>query len=343
MTSRTIKSPGCVTTPFFEGSQARVNHMERSSPQPEEPENKNRRSFQFQLRKTFSFVSRRDNLLTEIAPVERDSDRRAWLRIEREKARKELRLDQEGDISETTTASELNSLDLTPKRSAPMRASSYSPSLTLRVSPLDSSPRRRDGKHRRGRRSQLRETITDETAPKDDDKGISSSPSRNERGHSGVNRNEARPLCTQSDCSKKGAAESPPRRPRNRSVGPGHRDKKDDTGSNQVESENCSRRPRRRSLGPSKRQLRTPDLANEDTSSSDKNHRKDHERPSQLLTTSLPEDGGPTSPTRRGRHLSTRNSRRNLFELSDEDDGKHSSPQSSPRRRLQTRKVKREL
>ncbi|GAX27980.1 hypothetical protein FisN_32Lh003 [Fistulifera solaris] len=340
MTSRTIKSPGCVTTPFFESSQALVkNHpVERFSPQPEGPENKNRRSFQFQLRKTFSFVAKRDNSSTELAPEERDIDRRNWLMIEREKARKELRLDQEGDTSETTAASEL--LDLTPKRVAPMRASSYSPSLTLPVSPLDSSPRRRDGKHRRGRRSQLRETVTEETATKDDDKGISS-PSRKERGHSGVNRSEL--SCTKSDCSKKDEAELPPRRPRNRSVGPRHREKKDDTDSNHVESENPSQRPRRRSLGPSKRQLRTPDLANEDTPGLDKNHTKDQERPSRVEATNLSEDGDPTSPPRRGRHLSSRNSRRNLFELSDEDDGKHGSPQSSPRRRLQTRKVKRDL
>ncbi|GAX09307.1 hypothetical protein FisN_32Hh003 [Fistulifera solaris] len=341
MTSRTIKSPGCVTTPLFESSQARVNyHVERSSPQPDGPENRNRRSFQFQLRKTFSFVSRRDNSSTEITPEERDSDRRAWLRIEREKARKELRLDQEGDTSETTAASELNSLDLTPKRVAPMRASSYSPSLTLHVSPLDSSPRRREGKHRRGRRSQLRETVMEATTTKEDNKGISS-PSRNERGHSGWNRKEL--SCTESECSKKVEAESPARRPRNRSVGPRHRDKKDDTDSNQVESENPSRRPRRRSQGPAKRELRTPDLANEDTFGPNKNYHEDHERPSRVQATSLSEDGDPTSPPRRVRHLSSRNSRRNLLELSNEDDGKLCSPQSSPRRRLQTRKVKREL
>lgn len=270
---------------------------------------------------------------TEIESPVRDLDRRAWLRIEREKARKELRLDQDGDVTETTTASELTSYDsLTPKRASPLRTSSYSMALNIPAPSVD-SPRRRDGKLRRGRRSQVRETIADDVATKEEDASLSS-PSRGEFRQSEGNHAEALSISPDdSECVNTSVVSSP-RRPRRRSVGPGHREKKDSTTSSHISCETPLRRPRRRSLGPSRRPLLRPlDLT---TSGDDApGHATNSSRPSHHTSHfDLPDDDDDAPPTtqRRSRHPS---SSRHMSELSDE-----LSPPASPRRRLQTRKVK---
>lgn len=353
MTSRANKSPGHGKVPlvFFESSMLRVS-TERSSSQLEDPHNKSKKNFAFHLPKSFSFRSRRDVRSAEIAleDTERVLDRRAWLRIEREKARKELHLDQEGDTTETTTTSELTTSYMTPKPKPPTRTSSYSPSMASSLPvPLMDSPRRRDGKTRRGRRSQLRETLTDEATTKEDGTSLFS-PVRGAPEHCGDNQMEVTLVSPGSQCVTVGKPESSPRRPRSRSVGPGRHDGKDGTAGNCVSSETPARRPRRRSLGPSRRQLRPLGLTGVDTPAlnpvcSPNSKGSSSESPLHLTSNyNLPEDHVPKSNAhRRNRnHPSSQTSRyssRNLSELSEEDDCKVASPHASPRRRLQARKV----
>lgn len=374
MTSLVIKSSGRDTIPivFLESSKARVNVTknnnsnsgERSSLHLEEPQ-KIKRSFSFNLHKTLSFISRRDHSSCEeiaLEGTERNFDRRAWLRIEREKARKELRLDQEGDATETTSTSELTpSLDSTPKHasssSSPLRTSSYSASIAfhLPAPSVADSPRRREGnKPRRGRRSQLRDIVADEAATKEE--GMETLLPRVEvldlKCHSKqVEASAPSSPDGDSEC-RIGAPKSPSRRPRRRSLGPVHRERKDVTvvcSSPQVSCETPSRRPRRRSLGPSRRQLLRPlDLTSDDKTpvlnSATRSPKKSssRERPSSHHQTShLPEEDEPNrnaQPRHSRRPSSSRLSSRNL--LSELPSDELLSPQASPRRRLQTRKVK---
>lgn len=254
MTSRRIyKSPGPNTAPIILFESSRVD-AERPSLYTEETRKKN---FHFHLPKKFGFLSKTDAADPEIdrvsnqqkAPEERGPDRLAyltWLQIEREKARKELRMDQEGDPTETTTASESTAPSVTPKQTSSssfLRISSYPPSI---ASDLTETSRKRDGKARRGRRSQYREAATEDASLEQDSHALPS-PARGELGRSRRMKAECTFVSPDSGHLIVDASESSTRPV--------------DDGAVNI----TPRRPRRRSHGPSRRQLRGLNLTSDDS------------------------------------------------------------------------------